>query len=169
MVRTELTQAYPKDVRVFFLDYPLDAIHPFARGAAILGRCIYRQNNSSFWAYHDWIFSNQSEITPANLKDKVLEYANGDSKLDTATLSSCAVSPEVRAEVDRTKAIGDALRISATPTLFINGRRMVGSVPMANLKLVIDNEIAYAKTVKKNDDCCSVPMSFPGIGKGAQK
>jgi protein-disulfide isomerase len=169
VVRTDLTQAYPKDVRVFYMDYPLDAIHPFARGAAILGRCIFHQNNASFWAYHDWIFSNQGDITPANLKDKVLEYAKGDRNLDTAVLSTCAVSPEVRTEVDRTKAIGDQLKISATPTLFINGRRMVGSVPVGNLKLVIDNEIAYAKTAKKNDDCCSVPLSFQGIGKGTPK
>jgi protein-disulfide isomerase len=169
VVRTDLTQAYPKDVRVFYLDYPLDSIHPFARGAAILGRCIYRQNNASFWAYHDWIFSHQGEITPANLKDKVLEYAKSDTSLDTAALSACAVSPEVRTEVDRTKMMGDQLRISATPTLFINGRRMVGSIPLANLKLVIDNEIAYLKTVKQNDDCCSAPLSFPGIGKGSQQ
>src|SRR5258706_532331 len=61
VVRAQLMAAYPKDVQLFFMDYPLEASHPYARGAAILGRCIYRQNNSSFWAYHDWMFEHQSE------------------------------------------------------------------------------------------------------------
>jgi protein-disulfide isomerase len=165
VVRTKLLEAYPKDVQIFFMDYPLEPIHPWARGAAILGRCIYSQNNASFWGYHDWIFEHQSEITPENLKEKVTDYAKSDKNLDAANLAACAVSPGVREEVDRTETIGDSLKLSATPTLFINGRRMVGTIPLDDLKLVIDHEIAYAKTAKKDSDCCSVQLSLPGLGK----
>ena len=168
VIRTELLQAFPQDVQLYFMDYPIDGIHPFARGAAILGRCIYTQNNASFWAYHDWIFEHQAEITPENLREKVLAYAAGDKNLNGEKLAACAVSPEPRADVDRSVAMGDALNIDATPTLFINGRRMVGTVPLEDLKLVVGAEIAYAKTLKKDADCCSVQLSLPGMGKAAQ-
>lgn len=164
IVRTKLMEAFPNDLQLFYMDYPLDAIHPFARGAAILGRCIYTQNNGSFWAYHDWIFENQAEVTAANLREKTLEYAKGDKNLDAAKLTSCAVSPQPRDEVGRSVAMGDALKINATPTLFINGRRMVGTVAIEDLKMVIEHEIAWAKTLKKATDCCSVQLSLPGMG-----
>jgi protein-disulfide isomerase len=164
VIRNELMAAFPTDVQLFYMDYPIDDKHPFARGAAVLGRCIYTQNNGSFWAYHDWIFEHQSEITAANLREKGLDYAKGDKNLDLAKLTGCMVAPEPRAAVDRTVAIGDALRVDATPTFFINGRRMVGTVALADLKFVVAAELAYTKTQKKNTDCCSVQLSLPGMG-----
>jgi protein-disulfide isomerase len=172
VIRTQLMEAFPQDLQLFYMDYPLTSIHPFARGAAVLGRCIYTQNNESFWAYHDWIFEHQADITPDNLREKVLAYAKGDRNLDVARLTACAVAPEPRAEVDRSTAIGDALQINATPTFFVNGRRMVGTVALADLKMVVEHEIAYAKTLKKSTDCCSVQLALPGMapaGKATSK
>ena len=169
VVRAQLMAAYPTDVQLFFMDYPLEASHPYARGAAILGRCIYRQNNASFWAYHDWMFEHQGDLTPDNLRDKVTEYARGDKNLDAARLATCAAGPEARQEVDRTIALGDALKLTATPTVFVNGRRMVGTVPMDDLKMVVDHEIAYAKSMKKDADCCSVQLALPGTKPAAPK
>jgi protein-disulfide isomerase len=144
-------------------------MHPFARGAAVLGRCIYTQNNESFWAYHDWIFEHQGDITPENLREKALEYAKTDKHLDLTRLANCAVSPEPRTEVDRTVAIGDALGINATPTIFINGRRMVGTIALDDLKMVVEHEIAYRKAAKKAEECCSIQLSLPGMGPAPAK
>ena len=163
VVRTKLMEAFPHDIQLYFMDYPIEAIHPFARGAAVLGRCIYTQNNASFWAYHDWIFEHQAEITPDNLREKALAYAATDKSLDVARLTACAVAPEPRAQVDHSVAIGDALKLSATPTLFINGRRMVGTIALEDLKMVVEHEIAWAKAQKNAADCCSVQLSLPGM------
>lgn len=161
VVRNQLMQAFPTEVRLVYMDFPLASMHPFARGAAILGRCIYTQNNTSFWAFHDWIFEHQAEITPDNLRDKALDYAKGDKNLDISKLTACAVALEPRNEVDRTIAIGEALQINATPTFFVNGRRLVGTVALEDLRMVVEHEIAYQKTLKK--DCCSVQLSLPGV------
>ena len=172
LVRKSLLEAFPSDIQLYFMDYPIDALHPFARGAAVMGRCIYTQNNSSFWAYHDWIFEHQAEITASNLHDKALEYAKGDKNLDMARLNTCILSPEPRNEVARSEKIGDALKLNATPTIFINGRRMVGAVALEDLKAVVAHEIAWAKAMKKAD-CCSVQLVLPGMapasGDGADK
>jgi len=81
-----------------------------------------------------------------------------------AKLTACAVAPEPRDEVDRSMAIGDSLKIGATPTFFINGRRLVGTIPLEDLKMVVEHEIAYAKVQKKATDCCSVQLALPGMG-----
>ena len=168
VLRTDLMKAFPNDVQLFYLDYPLDPIHPFARGAAVMGRCIYSQSNDSFWGFHDWVFAHQSELSAENFRDKAFEFAKTDKQLDIAKLTSCAVSPQPRHEVDRTIAIGDALKIEATPTMFINGRRLVGTIPLDDLKMVVAQEIAWVKSQKK-DDCCSVQLSLPGMAPAAGK
>jgi protein-disulfide isomerase len=177
VVRNQLMAAFPGQIQLIYMDYPLVPIHPFARGAAIMGRCIYTQNNDSFWAYHDWIFQQQSEITAENLRPMALEYAKSDKNLDITRLTACMTAPEPRAQVDRTMVIGDELKINATPTFFINGRRLVGTIALDNLKLVVEHEIAWAKTQATKSatsapsatDCCSVQLSLPGAGKAAAK
>jgi len=163
VVRTKLMEMFPNDVQLFFMDYPIEG-HPFARGAAVLGRCIFSQNSASFWGYHDWIFEHQAEITAANLREKAMAFAKGDTHLDLAKLTGCAVAQEPRNEVDRSVAMGDALKIGATPTFFINGRRLVGTIALEDLKMVVEHEIAYAKAQKKATDCCSVQLALPGMG-----
>ena len=55
--------------------------------------------------------------------------------------------------------------VSSTPTIFVNGRRMVGAVDWPSLKRVIDFEIDYQKTAKNaGEDCgCSVTLPTPGF------
>jgi protein-disulfide isomerase len=176
VVRNQLMAAFPGQLQLIYMDYPLDSMHPFARGAAIMGRCIYTQNNEAFWAYHDWIFQHQAEITAENLRPMALDYAKTDKNLNITSLNACMTAPEPRAQVDRTIAMGDALKINATPTFFINGRRLVGTISLDNLKIVVEHEIAWAKTTasksaasKSATDCCSVQLSIPGGGKAAAK
>ena len=161
VVRNQLMAAFPGQIQLIYMDYPLESIHPFARGAAIMGRCIYTQNNDSFWAYHDWIFQHQGEITAENLRVMALEYSTSDKNLDITRLNACMTAPEPRAQVDRTIAIGDALKLNATPTFFVNGRRLVGTIALDNLKIVVEHEIAWAKR--------QASKSAPGAGKAAAK
>ncbi len=64
---------------------------------------------------------------------------------------------------------GQDLDVSSTPTLFVNGRRMVGTVQWADLKRVIDYEIEYQKTAKNaGEDCgCSLRLAIPGAPAAA--
>src|SRR5580658_5679465 len=164
MLRDNLLAAYPKEVRFYYLDFPLETLHPWAKAAAMMGRCIFHQNAGAFWDYHDWIFEHQEEITPGNLKDKVLEFAAGKG-IDAAQLSKCIDSKATEEEVDRTKAEGRGLEVNSTPTLFVNGRRMNGTIQWPDLKRVIDYEIEYQKTAKNaGEDCgCSVQLPMPGV------
>ncbi len=37
MLREELLKAYPKEVRLYYLDFPLESLHPWAKSAAMIG------------------------------------------------------------------------------------------------------------------------------------
>src|SRR5580704_8702477 len=164
MLREELLKAYPKEVRLYYLDYPLESLHPWAKSAAMMGRCIFHQNASAFWDYHDWIFENQEEMKIENLRDKVVDFAKGKG-VDADQLSKCIDSGATEAEVDKTKAEGKDLDVNSTPTLFVNGRRMVGTLQWPDLQRVIDYEVGYQKTAKNaGEDCgCSVQLPTPGV------
>jgi protein-disulfide isomerase len=165
MLRQNLLSAYPKQVHLYFKTFPLESLHPWAKAAAIASRCAYRQKPEMFWDYHDWIFEHQSDITPDNLKDKVLEWAKGKSDLDTLKLAACIDSKATEAEVQKDLDEGHAIEVSGTPTLFVNGRRIGTSIDWATLRSIIDYEIEYQKTAKNaGEDCgCEVKLDLPGI------
>lgn len=104
-LRTNLLSAYPKQVRLYFKDFPLDAIHPWARAAAIAGRCVFQQNGAAFWSLHDWMFENQSSINAENLKAKVMEWAKSNKDVDVLQLTRCMDTKATDAEV--AKSVGD--------------------------------------------------------------
>jgi protein-disulfide isomerase len=161
MLRDNLLSTYPKQMRFYFIEYPLDQIHPWARAAAIAGRCIFRQNANAFWDFHDWIFAHQEEIKPDNLKDKVLEFAKG-KEIDALQLTRCMDNKETDAEVNKGQALGRDVGVSATPTLFINGRRLVGRADWPTVRGVIDFEIEYQKTAHNAGEDCGCEVKLPG-------
>lgn len=167
MLRQNLISAYPTQVRLYAKDFPLDSIHPWARPAAIASRCVFRQNSSSYWSYYDWIFAHQADITATNLKDKVMEWAKGEKDVDVLQLGQCMDTKATEAEVNKNVDEGRALQINATPTLFVNGRRIPQAIDWTNLRNIIDFEIEYQKTAKNaGEDCgCEVKLDVPGLQK----
>ncbi len=161
-LRTDLPAAFPKQVRVYFKDFPLEQIHPWAKPAAIAGQCVFRQNPAAFWLYHDWIYEHQNEITPDNLKTKVQEFAQTLKDFDGMQFGRCFDSKATEADVDKSLAEGRALKIDATPTIFLNGRRLIGNYPWTNLQQLINGELNYQKTAQNaGEKCCEVKIPNP--------
>jgi protein-disulfide isomerase len=142
ILRHDLTEALDGKVRVFFKNYPLETVHPWARAAAIDGRCVYQQGQPSFWKFYDWIYGNQDEITGDNLNEKMLAWAR-ENGLDQSQLGKCIDSKATEPEVNRSIAEGHELGVQGTPTLFINGRK-IGGLAWPDLQLVINKELEFA-------------------------
>lgn len=137
-VLAEVFQKYK--VRLVFKDFPLEQVHPWAKTAAIGGRCAFKQSPEAFWKLHDAIFSNQDAITPENVWDKLTEFA-GQSGLNTDAFKSCLSSPDAAKEVEANQQDGLGLNVNSTPTVFVNGRPVVGGDPGA-LTQIIEFELA---------------------------
>jgi protein-disulfide isomerase len=136
---------YPQ-VRVVFKDFPLESLHPWARTAAIAGRCAYQQDPKAFWKVYDSIYDQQEVISAANAWSKMTDFA-ADAGLNADTFKACMAGPEAGAQVDASRANGQQLEVGSTPTEIVNGRRMVGADPHI-LEQYIQYELAQQKTAK---------------------
>jgi protein-disulfide isomerase len=137
---------YPQ-VKLIFKDFPIDQIHPWARTAALAGRCAYQQEPKAFWKMYDLIYDNQELISAANAYEKMVDFA-GRENLNTDNFKACLSSPQAVAEVEASLNNGKLLEVRSTPTVFVNGRRLAGADPHA-LQQYIDFEVAKLKVEKK--------------------
>lgn len=137
---------YPQ-AKLIFKDFPIDQIHPWARTAAIAGRCAYQQDPKAFWKMYDLIYDNQELVSAADAYDKMVEFA-GRAGLNTDAFKSCLSSPQAAAEVDASLENGKLVGVRSTPTVFVNGRPLPGADPHA-LQQYLDYEVAKLASNKK--------------------
>lgn len=93
--------------------------------------CAGQQRTSAFWGLHDHIYLSPPETS---FEDAALGRWVEAAGLNASTFGDCLMSPITRKEVENDLAVGRALNIAGTPTLFINGKRLVGAVPYTMLK-----------------------------------
>jgi len=129
---------YPQ-IRIVFKDFPLTQLHPWAETAAIGARCAFQQSPAAFWKVHDLIFDNQDVISAANVWDQLTGFA-GRAGLDTDAFKACLSSPEAKQAVETNRDEGIALNVTSTPTLFINGRVLVGG-DLPTIEQYVDFEL----------------------------
>lgn len=123
-----LAQVWPEEkdqIRVVFHHMPL-SIHPWARLAAEGTACAQLQNADAFWSMHDEIFEHQSEITAANIKQKLVEYAQSTKPLNIKSFQTCLDNEMSLGLVFRDMNLASANNVDSTPTLFINGHHVPG-------------------------------------------
>jgi protein-disulfide isomerase len=112
-------------VRFVFKDFPLANIHPWAETAAIGAHCAAAQSPKAFFSVQSAIFQNQDLISAENVWEKLVQFANA-AGLDAAAYKACLSSDEAKKAVESSRAEGLELGVNSTPTLFINGRSIVG-------------------------------------------
>jgi protein-disulfide isomerase len=123
-----------KNVRLVFQNFPLSS-HDWAAKAAYYGDCIGRTSPDAFWKYVASVYDTQKDITASNADEKLTALAvqAGVKGADTA---ACAAKPETATRVQQSVALGAALEVTGTPTLFVNGRKIsnVSGLPYEILK-----------------------------------
>jgi protein-disulfide isomerase len=158
VLRQNISKTFPTQVKVYFKDFPLDSIHDWAHTAAIAGRCVYRQNPAKFWDYFDWAYENQQSIGLDNFSSKFQDFAT-EKGLDGMQLGRCVDNKLTDAEVKKSVNEGYALQVSATPTIFLNGRKLEGGVPWQTLEQLINIELDHqARAAETSDKCCEVTI-----------
>lgn len=111
-----------KNVRLVFQNFPLPG-HDWAAKGAYYGDCIGRASPDAFWKYVAAVYDAQKDITASNADQKLTALAaqSGASGPDTA---ACAAKPDTAARVQQSVALGAALEVTGTPTMFVNGRKI---------------------------------------------
>ncbi len=136
---------HPGQVRYVLRDYPLDAecnanvpntIHPAACEAAVAVRLARTHGREEQMI--EWIFANQPTLTPELVKQgarEVGQVPDYDQKY-AATLEL------VKADI----ALGHSLGVMATPTFFINGKKIDGALPVQYFQQAIEYELNQPAT-----------------------
>ncbi len=140
-----IEQKYPQ-VRIVYKDFPLAGIHPWATTAAVGGRCAFAQSPEGFWNVHDMIFENQDLISSENVYQKVIDFAVR-AGLDKEAFKVCLALPDAKAAIQADVDEGKAVQISSTPTVFVNGRPVIGG-DETTLEQYIQFELGPEETKK---------------------
>ena len=110
--------------------------------SATAASCAARQGKH--WAYHDYLMWNQvGENAGAFRRDRLLGMADRVG-LDRSTFSACLDDAAVRAEVTARTEQALADGIDRTPTLVVNGERIVGLAAYGDLAATIQRHLDEA-------------------------
>ena len=100
-------------LRVAFMDFPLESMHPFAFKAAETARCAGEQGK--FWEMRAALFENQK--TPADFSNWTAQAAA--LRLKMPEFERCLSSGKYASEIRKDVAQGQAAGINGTPGFFL--------------------------------------------------
>lgn len=132
-----MQQTYGNKVRIVFKDFPLPN-HAEAFKASEAAHCSGEQGK--YWEMHDAMFANQRELQVPALKKAARALG-----LDGAKFDQCLDSGKHTANVRADYELGEKMGVNSTPTIYINGRPLVGAQPFEAFKQIIDEELARSK------------------------
>ncbi|MDA3864945.1 MAG: thioredoxin domain-containing protein, partial [Deltaproteobacteria bacterium] len=120
----EFVGKYPEKIRLVHHNYPLDhhcnsiVTKPFHLSSCQKAKlAICAQKNGVFWKVNDFLFNNKNKrVTPYILSNKL--------DLDSKKLQQCVEDPKTDATLQKEIKAGQKMKLNATPTFFVNGKRM---------------------------------------------
>jgi protein-disulfide isomerase len=146
----EIFKEYGDRVTFYYKDYPLAEIHPWAIHAAVDAGCLATQNADAYWDFADYIHANKQVVDnertpPARLDavDKMALLQGQRHNVDLPKLQACLKAQNedaVRASMKEADSVG----VDATPTLFINGQKIDGAVPIDQVRTALDTALRDA-------------------------
>lgn len=131
----QIEKNYGNRIRIVSRQFPL-SIHPNAFGAALAMECAYQQGK--FWQLHDRLFHHQDDLGPGGLVQQAQAVG-----LNAARMRSCQKSAATKRTVNEDITAGRGYGVTGTPTIFINGRPLVGALPYAQFKAAIDAALKH--------------------------
>jgi protein-disulfide isomerase len=133
----QLQQEYEKTGKVRFDSRSFIIEGPSTRDAANAAYCAAEQGR--FWDYADVLFNKSGTAQPEVVFAKAaLKNYGAQLALDAAKFNACVDKGQYLPEVQSQNNEGIARGVKATPTFFINGKKMEGAAPYAEFKATVD-------------------------------
>lgn len=128
-LENEIQPLFAHQLRIVFRHYPLhrscngstrSTMHPHACEAARLAEAVrLLEGDAGFWRAHDLLFENQARLKAGKVDAAFL--ASGLS-LDTDAVLGALTDDAVEARIKADTALGGAIHIRETPSVFLEGR-----------------------------------------------
>jgi protein-disulfide isomerase len=127
-------------VKLVTKHYPLEGeCNPGVPGGSHLAACeaaaavIMAEAKGTARQMEEWLFANQQTLTPAKVKQAARDVA-GITDFDA---QYPAALKRIRADAE----LGERLKVNATPTFFINGRRLPEALAAQYMNVLIEIEL----------------------------
>jgi len=128
----QLTEKYTDSLLFVYRNYPLPSHEmaiPAARAAEAAGK------QGKYWEMHDALFVGQTYLSDAFIASEAARLG-----LTMETFNNDMQSPSIQAIIDADTKVGDIIGINATPTFYLNGKKL-------NLQTVNDLKIEVEKAM----------------------
>ncbi|MEM8488796.1 MAG: DsbA family protein [Bacteroidota bacterium] len=139
----KLIAKHAEDVRLVYMQFPLESIHPWARAASIASLCAANQSSDAFWTLHDKYFEDQSQLNADNLIEMSTGYL-ADSGIAMEQWNACSTDRDGEAYkaassmVDAALQLGIKHGVNSTPVFFVNGQLVSGAQPLETFEAAIE-------------------------------
>jgi protein-disulfide isomerase len=130
----QMEKEYGGKVRMTWKNYPLP-FHPNAEPAAEAAMAAGAQGK--FWEMHDKLFGNQQQLDRATYEKYAQELG-----LDMGRFKADLDGQKYKGQIESDTKEGQAVGVSGTPAVFINGRKINGAYPWDTFKKIADEELA---------------------------
>ncbi|NTX41344.1 thioredoxin domain-containing protein [Myxococcus sp. CA033] len=136
-----LEKEYEGKLRVAFKHQPLPN-HPNAKLAAAASMAAHEQGK--FWEFHDLLFANQRQLDRSSMEGYAKQVG-----LDVTRFKNALDARKFDARIDLDSAEGTRVGAGGTPTFFVNGRPIVGAMPIDHFRRIIDEELKKAGVAQR--------------------
>ncbi|HZA50216.1 MAG TPA: thioredoxin domain-containing protein, partial [Myxococcaceae bacterium] len=127
--------AAESSARVCYAPYPLQN-HPNAEPAA--RAALFARDHGKFWEMHDALFANQSSLS----REKIVELGVRVG-LDRARLQRAIESGQYADELRASREAAQSAGLDATPTVYVNGRKLHLSLSIDALRHTVEDELEW--------------------------
>lgn len=108
--------------------------------AAMASECAGEQG--AFWPYHHLLYEKQDGVNDGTFSNDNLKGFASELRLDANAFSTCLETEKYRQKVLEGQALGVANGVNSTPTIFIDGVKVLGAASFEEVKPVIDQLLA---------------------------
>lgn len=139
----QIVKDYVQTGKVKMVYRDIAFLGPDSKVAAQAAECA--KDQGKFWPYHNALYS--AEIADGvehngNLDRTLFLKLANDLKLNTSDFAQCFDEKKYEAYVAQQSKAAGAVGVNSTPTVFINGRQVVGAQPYIDFQEIIEEELA---------------------------
>lgn len=135
-----LRAKYGDELRVVWKNAPLPFHDRAEPAAAFALEARAQRGDAGFWAAHARLFADQTQLDDAGLEASARALG-----LDVGRFSRALAEQKHLGAIDRDVELGDTVGVDGTPTVFINGRKLVGAQPREAFEALIEAELVATR------------------------
>jgi protein-disulfide isomerase len=145
----QVVDKYGEQVRIVWKNFPLVDIHPNAIPSAIALMALQRQGEGVFWGASNALFDSlptwggrgAPQLLPAQFETYISQVPGINLEQWRSDIQDKNINNAIIADMKLSSFVG----VEATPTFFINGRKISGAYPIDEISRIIDAEISAVK------------------------